>query len=95
MKPRRPLSAAGALGILIGGMFMASAVYRPFDPDFCEEGCGIGSGLEALMSLLNAVTGHWGPRVILFALGCFIIAKSLRLRVRRRGAPPGNPSTKG
>ena len=85
MASKRPISVWGVLCIAFGVAVVASGLYRPFDPNYCAEGCGIiGSLIPKLMGLLNSVTGQWVPRAIYIGLGIFLIWKGWEARIPAR-----------
>ena len=82
MSGSREISAAGILCALVGAVIVASALYKPFDPNYCIDGCGImGNLIPKLMGMLNSVTGPWGPRIIYFVIGAILIVIGWQLRV--------------
>jgi uncharacterized membrane protein HdeD (DUF308 family) len=84
MASRDPISVAGLLGIVIGTVLIASALYDPFDPNYCADGCGGGGLISRLMGWITLATNQWVARALLLVLGGVLVAKGWQ---SRWGAP--------
>lgn len=76
----KEISAAGVVGTLIGALLIAAALYDPFDPNFCVEGCGRRL-LGWILWGASTLFGYWGARSLLLVVGGVLVIKSWRMKI--------------